>query len=139
MDKHNLIKTPEMFFRETFDDVIQHFGEHAVHFVGRKMYVENDGLVTSIEFVGSTDTAFNMIALTATAKNGPIEQNVTPLKMVFRESKIKNGSEKIVNFKIIDNTVGIGSMAWLSALDEDDLMRLNNHVMNFVELISTLN
>ena len=48
-------------------------------------------------------------------------------------------SEKIVNFKIVDNTVGIGSMTWISMLDDDDLMRLNNHVMNFIELVETLN
>ncbi|RAZ88339.1 hypothetical protein DK853_42910, partial [Klebsiella oxytoca] len=56
--------------------------------------------------------AFSNIVLMATGLNGIIDQNITPLTMIFKESKIKSGQDKIVNLRVVMNMTGEYSMVW---------------------------
>lgn len=127
----------EGLFKETFDDVITQLGVSKIFYCGRKMYVRLNKVIISVEFVG-TSTAFSSIVLTASTLNGIIDQNVTPLSMIFKESKISSGQDKIVNLRMVINMTGEYTMVWSCDLTADDKMRLNNFLMNYIELFSGL-
>lgn len=127
----------EGLFKETFDDVITQLGVSKIFYCGRKMYVRLNKVIISVEFVG-TSTAFSSIVLTASTLNGIIDQNVTPLSMIFKESKISSGQDKIVNLRMVINMTGEYTIVWSCDLTADDKMRLNNFLMNYIELFSGL-
>lgn len=127
----------EGLFKETFDDVITQLGVSKIFYCGRKMYVRLNKVIISVEFVG-TSTAFSSIVLTASTLNGIIDQNVTPLSMIFKESKISSGQDKIVNLRMVINMTGEYTIVWSCELTADDKMRLNNFLMNYIELFSGL-
>lgn len=127
----------EALFRESFADVIMQVGESKVFFCGRKMYIKVGRVIISVEFAG-TNTAFSSVILTAEGPNGPIDQNATPLSMIFRESKVKSGQEKIVNLRVVINMTGEYTMVWSCDITDEDKMNLNNFLMNYIELFSSL-
>lgn len=127
----------ETFFKETFHDVIEQFGISNVFFCGRKMYIRVKNVIVSVEFTG-TNMAFSNLVLMATGLNGIIDQNITPLTMIFKESKIKSGQDKIVNLRVVMNMTGEYSMVWSCDLTDSDLMNINNIVISYLELFSTL-
>ena len=127
----------ETFFKETFHDVIEQFGSSNIFFCGTKMYIRVKNLIISVEFTG-TNMAFSNIVLMATGLNGIIDQNITPLTMIFKESKIKSGQDKIVNLRVVMNMTGEYSMVWSCDLADSDMMNINNIVISYVELFSTL-
>ena len=138
MDKSVIKKqNAEALFRESFADVIMQMGKSKVFFCGRKMYIKVGRVIISVEFAG-TSTAFSSVVLTAEGPNGPIDQNSTPLSMIFRESKVKSGQEKIVNLRVIVNLTGEYTMVWSCELTDEDKMNLNNFLMNYIELFSSL-
>lgn len=126
----------EMFFKETFYDVILQFGD-SVYFCGRKMYIKINHIVIAIEFQG-TNVAQNTIVLTASSQYGIIDQNITPLFLIFKESKIPSGLEKIVNLKVVLGATGEYTVVWSAPLKDNDKMNINNFVINYVELFSNL-
>lgn len=125
----------EGLFKETFGDVITQLGAARIFYCGRKMYIRLNKVIISVEFVGTT-TAFSNIVLTASTLNGVIDQNVTPLSMIFKESKIASGQDKIVNLRMVINMTGEYTIVWSCELTDDDRMRLNNFLMNYIELFS---
>jgi len=127
----------EGLFRETFADVIQQFGEANVFFCGRKMYIRINNAIISIEFAG-TATAFSNVILTAMTAHGILDQNITPLSMLFTESKAKSGQDKLVNLRVILNVTGEYTLVWSCDLSDEDKMSLNDFVINYVELFSAL-
>ena len=127
----------ETFFKETFHVVIEQFGSSNIFFCGRKMYIRVKNVIISVEFTG-TNMAFSNIVLMATGLNGIIDQNITPLTMIFKESKIKSGQDKIVNLRVVMNMTGEYSMVWSCDLTDSDMMNINNIVISYVELFSTL-
>lgn len=127
----------EMFFKETFHDVIEQFGISNIFFCGRKMYIRIKKIIISVEFTG-TNMAFSNIVLMVTGQNGIIDQNITPLNMIFKESKVKSGQDKIVNLRVVMNMTGEYSMVWSCDLTDNDLMNINNIVISYAELFSTL-
>lgn len=131
-------QTIEQLFKETFSEAITHYGENNIFFCGKKMYVRIKGkVIISVELQG-TDTAFNHIVLMAIDKNGILDQNITPFKMLFKESKSEeSGQEKLVNLRVVLNATGEYSIIWPSKLLESDLMALNNFLMTYVDLFST--
>lgn len=134
----NLIKTPEIFFKETFKDTIEQYGEENAFFIGKKMYLRIEENILSVDFIGPSATASNQLALTLIRKEGPIEQNISPLSSILRETKIKTGTEKVVTFKMFVNQTGEYTMMWNAPLSKEDYMKLNNAVISFIELFSTL-
>ena len=127
----------EMFFKETFHDVIEQFGISNIFFCGRKMYIRIKKIIISVEFTG-TNMAFSNIVLMVTGQNGIIDQNITPLNMIFKESKVKSVQDKIVNIRVVMNMTGEYSMVWSCDLTDNDLMNINNIVISYAELFSTL-
>ena len=94
MENKIIKQKPEQFLTDTFKDTINYYGTKNAYAVARKLYIKTNNIITSIEFLGPTNMAFNNLVLTAIGKNGPIEQSVIPLSMIFRESKI---SEEVKN------------------------------------------
>ena len=101
------------------------------------MYIRVKNVIISVEFTGP-NMAFSNIVLMATGLNGIIDQNITPLTMIFKESKIKSGQDKIVNLRVVMNMTGEYSMVWSCDLTDSDMMNINNIVISYVELFSTL-
>ena len=126
----------EMFFKETFYDVISQF-EDSVYFCGRKMYIKLNHIVISIDFQG-TNVAYNTIVLTASSTYGIIDQNITPFCLIFKESKISSGLEKIVNLKVVLGITGEYTVVWSAPLTDSDKININNFIINYVELFSNL-
>lgn len=124
-------------YKETFEDAISQIGEENIYYCGRKMYIRSGKVIISVEFTGTT-TAFSNLVLTAMSLEGPIDQNITPLNMIFRESKDKSGRDKLVNLRMILNVTGEYTVVWTSDLDTEDSMALNNFLMDYVELFSAL-
>ena len=58
--------------------------------------------------------------------------------MIFRESKISGGSEKLVSFKIALNVTGEYTYVWSVPVTDEDIMALNNTAIQFIELFSQL-
>ena len=58
--------------------------------------------------------------------------------MIFRESKISGGSEKLVSFKISLNVTGEYTYVWSVPVTDEDIMALNNTAIQFIELFSQL-
>ena len=131
-------QTMEGLFKTTFKEVINSVNESNVYICGRKMYIllENK-IIISIEFTG-TQQAFNNVVLMALCKNSIIDQNITPLFMIFKESKLPSGMEKLVNSKIVYGATGEYSFVWSADLSESDSMSLNNFVLNYIELFNSL-
>ena len=99
--KKILIKqTMEELFKQTFSDSIQNIGEENVYFIGKKMYIKTEKVIISVEFVG-TEMAYNILDVRAFSIYGIIDQNVTPLKNIFKETKLPNGEEKCVKMQIL--------------------------------------
>jgi len=138
MERHVIKKqTAEQLFKNTFQDAISQIGESNVFYCGTKMYIKTNSVIISVEFIG-TNTAFNNLVLTAMNTNGPIDKNITPLSMIFNESKGKSGQEKLVSLRVILNVTGEYTIMWSSELSDDDKMNLNNSLMNYIELFSNL-
>lgn len=127
----------EQLFRDTFRDAILQFREPNVYFIGRKMYIKVGRVIVSVEFAGN-NTAFNNIILTAMSIDGIIDQNITPMSMLFTKSKAGNGHDKIVNLRMILSTTGEHTYIWTGELEDEDIMNLNNFLINYVELFSSL-
>lgn len=138
MEKHLVKKQQaEALFRDTFADTIRSVGMENVYFVGKKMYIRANRVIVSVEFSG-TATAFNTIVLTAMCINGVIDQNITPLSMLFKDSKGVDGQEKIVTLRVILNLTGEYTFVWTEDLNDGDKFALNNCLMSYVELFSDL-
>lgn len=127
----------ESFFRNTFKEAISMFSESNVYFCGRKMYIRANHCLVSAEFAG-TEQAFSSVVLTAMNANGILDQNITPLKMIFKESKIFSGQDKIVNMKCVYGETGIYSMIWSTDLTPDDYSKLNEFLITYAEMFSAL-
>ena len=126
----------EQLYRETFAAAISLYGEQNFFFCGRKMYIRiKNKIIISVEFQG-TETAFNNLILMAIDDNGILDQNITTLKMIFKESKSENGQDKLVNLRVILNATGEYTTIWPTPLSEQDLMSLNNCLMTYVDLFS---
>lgn len=137
MDNEYQKQDCESFFRTTFKEVIDLFGNSKIYFCGRKMYVKAGKCIISIEFAG-TEQAFSSIVLTAFNSNGILDQNITPFKMIFNESKISSGQDKIINLKCVYGATGIFSMIWSTELKPDDFAKLNEFVITYAEMFSSL-
>ena len=138
MENKIIKQKPEQFLTDTFKDTINYYGTKNAYAIARKLYIKTNNIITSIEFLGPTNMAFNNLVLTAIGKNGPIEQSVIPLSMIFRESKISGGSEKLVSFKIALNVTGEYTYVWSVPVTDEDIMALNNTAIQFIELFSQL-
>jgi hypothetical protein len=135
--KKILIKqTMEELFKQTFSDSIQNIGEANVYFIGKKMYIKTEKVIISVEFVG-TEMAYNILDVRAFSIYGIIDQNVTPLKNIFKETKLPNGEEKCVKMQILSGITGDYSPVWNSLTDEDK-NTLNNFLSNYIELFISL-
>ena len=124
-------------FKDTFRDTIDTVGEDHVFFVGKKMYIKTEHVIISVEFTG-TATAFSNLVLTAMSINGILDQNVTPLNMIFKESKGEGGQDKLVTLRVIFNATGEYTFIWIGKLTDGDIMNINNCVINYIELFSML-
>jgi hypothetical protein len=128
----------EDLFKETFEQTIVFYGEENFFFCGKKMYVKlKNSLVISVDFQG-TDIAYNSIVLMVCNKYGILDQNITPFKLIFRESKSEIGSEKMINVKQILNATGEYTSVWVTKLSDEDVLSLNNHLITYIELFSSL-
>lgn len=127
----------EKLYRDTFADTIHHFGENNFYFCGKKMYFKmKNKIIISVELQG-TETAYNNIILMAIDKNGILDQNITPFKMIFKESKSDTGQEKLVSLRVVLNATGEYSVIWSCELTEQDYMALNNYLMTYVDLFGS--
>ena len=135
---NNKQKKIEELFRETFAQTIDFYGSDNFYFCGKKMYVKlKNSFVVSVDFQG-TDIAYNLISLMVCNKAGILDQNITPFKMIFKESKSEIGHEKMINLKQILNATGEYSVIWVTDMPEKDLEDLNNHLINYIELFSAI-
>jgi len=84
-----------------------------------------------------------MIDMRAFNSNGILDQNITPLNMIFRVNKLPNGSAKIISMTPIamGGQQEIYTIAWSgnAQLDDEDKDALNKHLMNYFEIFSNLN
>ena len=129
----------ERLYRETFSECINLYGEKNFFFCGKKMYIRiRNKIIISVELQGN-DTAYNNIVLMAIAQYGILDQNITPFKMIFKESKSEeSGQEKLVSLRTIMGVTGEYTVIWSAQLTEQDIMALNNFLMTYVDLFSVI-
>lgn len=125
----------ESLFRETFHLVVEQF-KNNVYFCGRKMYIKLNNIIISVDFIG-TNVAYNNVMLTAASTYGVIDQNITPLSMIFKESKMESGLDKIVSLRVVAGGGGKGeyTVIWSGDLTDGDKINLNEFIINYIELL----
>lgn len=127
------IQTMEDLYKELFQETITMYGIKHFYFCGKKMYVKINDIIISLEMQG-TEIAYNVFVLMAICKNGILDQNITPLKILIKNSKGESGQEKLVNLRVAVNVSGTYTALWTAELTEQDKMDINEYLRNYIEL-----